>query len=73
MPALSGTIGVRGLLTACEQEFDSLGDDAVIYKLVGPVLVKQDTIEAKQNVEKRLEFIKGELCAIAPFFFIFVS
>ena len=33
-----------------------------MYKLVGPVLVKQEQAEAKSNVDKRLEFIKGEMC-----------
>lgn len=32
-----------------------------MYKLVGPVLVQQDQAEAKQNVETRLEFIRGEM------------
>ncbi len=32
-----------------------------MYKLIGPVLVNQDPVEAKSNVEKRLEFIGGEL------------
>ena len=45
------------------QEFDALGEEAVIYKLVGPVLVKQDMTEAKQNVNKRIDFIKTELYA----------
>lgn len=35
-----------------------------IYKLVGPALVEQDQTEAKANVEKRLEFIKSEMCVI---------
>jgi len=39
------------------------GEDDV-YKLVGPVLVKQDSAEAKANVDKRLEFIKGELARL---------
>jgi prefoldin beta subunit len=33
----------------------------VVFKLVGPVLVKQDQVEAKSNVDKRLEFIGGEI------------
>lgn len=33
-----------------------------MFKLVGPVLVKQDQNEAKQNVNTRLEFIQGEMC-----------
>lgn len=32
-----------------------------MYKLIGPVLVKQDQAEAKANVDKRLEFIKSEM------------
>lgn len=32
-----------------------------VYKLVGPLLVKQDLEEAKANVLKRIEFIRGEL------------
>jgi prefoldin beta subunit len=35
----------------------------LVFKLVGPVLVKQDQAEAKSNVDKRLEFIRGEMCA----------
>ena len=34
-----------------------------VFKLVGPVLIKQDQAEAKGNVDKRLEFIRGEMCA----------
>lgn len=36
-------------------------DDGVVYKLVGPVMVKQDLSQAKDNVAKRLEFITGDL------------
>jgi chaperonin cofactor prefoldin len=43
------------------QEFNSLADDANIYKLVGPVLLKQDTSEAKSTVDGRLEYIGGEM------------
>ena len=32
-----------------------------VYKLVGPVLLKQDQAEAKANVDKRLDFIRNEL------------
>lgn len=31
-----------------------------MYKLIGPVLIKQDLVEAKSNVTKRLEFISNE-------------
>lgn len=43
------------------QEFQSLKDDATIYKLVGPVLLKQDTIEAKSTVDGRLDYIENEM------------
>ena len=33
----------------------------MVYKLVGPVLVKQDLEEAKQTVDKRLEYITKEV------------
>ena len=42
------------------QELELLDEDANIFKLIGPVLIKQDPLEAKTNVKKRLEFIKGE-------------
>ena len=35
-------------------------DDANVFKLIGPVLIKQDLVEAKSNVGKRLEFISNE-------------
>lgn len=31
-----------------------------MYKLVGPVLMKQDLEEARGNVEKRLDYIRAE-------------
>ncbi|CDW96729.1 hypothetical protein [Sporisorium scitamineum] len=43
------------------KEFGKLTDSNQVYKLIGPVLVKQDQVEAKTNVEKRIEFIKGEM------------
>lgn len=30
-----------------------------MYKMIGPALVRQDTLEARSNVGKRLEFIGG--------------
>ncbi|KXT00820.1 hypothetical protein AC578_2970 [Pseudocercospora eumusae] len=44
-----------------QKEFNSLKDDAKIYKLVGPVLLKQDTAEAKSTVDGRLEYIEKEI------------
>ena len=43
------------------QELELLDDDANVFKLIGPVLVKQDLAEAKANVNKRLEYITAEL------------
>ena len=44
------------------QELDLLEDEASVFKLIGPVLMKQDLEEAKQNVAKRLELIEREMC-----------
>lgn len=43
------------------QELELLEDDAVLYKLVGPVMIKQELDEAKSNVDNRLKYFKGEL------------
>ncbi|ODQ64886.1 Prefoldin [Nadsonia fulvescens var. elongata DSM 6958] len=44
-----------------QDEFALLKSDAKIYKLTGPVLLPQDKAEATLNVDKRLEFIRGEI------------
>ncbi|KAJ9621082.1 Prefoldin subunit 6 [Knufia peltigerae] len=46
---------------AVQKEFASLSDEAGIYKLVGPVLLKQDRTEAVGAVDGRLEFISKEI------------
>ncbi|KDE04085.1 hypothetical protein MVLG_05455 [Microbotryum lychnidis-dioicae p1A1 Lamole] len=46
---------------AVQKEFATLTPDNSVYKLVGPVLLKQDPTEAKANVEKRLQFINSEI------------
>ncbi|CCO33212.1 Vegetative incompatibility protein HET-E-1 [Rhizoctonia solani AG-1 IB] len=46
------------------REFANLKPHNTIYKMVGPVLVKQDQEEAKSNVDKRLEFIRGEISRV---------
>ncbi|KAL3807177.1 hypothetical protein ACHAXA_006032 [Cyclostephanos tholiformis] len=51
---------VKQELDVCGQEA-SEGSDSVVYKLVGPVLIKNDLDEAKETVDKRLEFISGEI------------
>ncbi|RSH94332.1 hypothetical protein EHS25_004135 [Saitozyma podzolica] len=43
------------------KEFSLLKSHNTVYKLVGPSLVPQEEAEAKQNVEKRLEFIRSEI------------
>lgn len=47
-----------------QSEFASLDDDANIYKLIGPVLLKQDRSEAIRTVDGRLEFIEKETYAL---------
>ena len=36
-------------------------DKNTVYKLIGPVLVKQSLTESKQNVSKRIDYIGKEL------------
>ncbi|KAG2190912.1 hypothetical protein INT46_011362 [Mucor plumbeus] len=42
-------------------EFEHLDGDSNIYKLIGPVLVKQDKSEASTNVKNRLNLISSEI------------
>lgn len=42
-------------------ELNLLGPDNKVYKLYGPVLVKQELEESRQNVGKRIEYISKEL------------
>ncbi|XP_058678513.1 prefoldin subunit 6 [Ammospiza caudacuta] len=44
-----------------QEELNLLDDSTTIFKLLGPVLVKQDLEEAKNTVGKRLEYISGEM------------
>lgn len=44
-----------------KEELDLLETGNTVYKLIGPVLVKQDFEEAKATVAKRLEYINGEI------------
>ncbi|WVO14778.1 hypothetical protein L204_102416 [Cryptococcus depauperatus] len=43
------------------REFSNLKSHNIVYKLIGPALMPQDSTEAKANVEKRLEFIRSEI------------
>ena len=38
-----------------------LEEEAQVFKLIGPVLVKQELVEVKTNVSKRIEFIKNDI------------
>lgn len=44
-------------------EFNLVKDEesATIYKLVGPIMAKQDLAEAKVNVKARLDYVTKEL------------
>ncbi|KAI1171539.1 prefoldin subunit [Nemania sp. FL0916] len=44
-----------------QNEFKRLKDGESIYKLAGPILLKQEKVEAESTVNGRLEFIGKEL------------
>ncbi|KAK0712784.1 Prefoldin, partial [Lasiosphaeria miniovina] len=44
-----------------QREFVKLKDDETIYKLIGPILLKQDKADAESTVNGRLEFIGKEI------------
>jgi len=43
------------------KELELLDDESNVFKLIGPVLVKQELMEVKNNVTKRVEFIKNDI------------
>lgn len=44
------------------EEMNILAEDKnTVYKLIGPILVKQSLTESKQNVTKRIDYISNEL------------
>merc|ERR1719163_2776272 len=43
------------------KELEVLEEDAPVFKLIGPVLVKQELMEVRNNVQKRVEFIKSDI------------
>ena len=49
------------------QEMDLLEPTDVVFKLIGPALIRQDTAEAQASVNKRLDYIKGEMWVPASF------
>ena len=44
-----------------KEELDALEDGAKVFKLIGPALVRQEPSEAAANVDKRIQYISGEL------------
>merc|ERR1712002_180279 len=44
-----------------KEELDVIGDDGVVYKLIGPALIRQDLEEARQNVAKRIDYIQQKI------------
>ena len=44
-----------------KEELELLSEDASVWKLIGPALVKQDKSEALDTVNKRLDFIRSTL------------
>jgi len=46
---------------AVKAELDICDDSDIVYKNVGPILVKEELFEARQTIEKRIEFIKKEM------------
>ena len=42
-------------------EFKELNAESNVYKLVGPILCKQDLSDCRSNVEKRVEYIDKEI------------
>merc|ERR1711924_327333 len=43
------------------KELELLEEESSVFKLIGPVLVKQELVEVKNNVTKRVEFIKNDI------------
>lgn len=68
MADLQGAVEARQKLEAqqsenqaVKKEFDGLDEDAGIYKLIGPVLLKQERTEAVSAVDGRLDYIGKEI------------
>lgn len=68
LPDLQSAVEVRQRLEsqqtenqAVQKEFKNLAEDADIYRLVGPVLLKQEKSEARATVDGRLDYIGKEI------------
>ena len=46
--------------TIVKKELAELDEEDVVYKLIGPILIQQDTSEAKVQVDSRIEMINKE-------------
>ncbi|KAK3852906.1 hypothetical protein Pmani_017124 [Petrolisthes manimaculis] len=44
-----------------KEELDVINEENVVYKLIGPALIRQDLEEARQNVAKRVDYIQQEI------------
>lgn len=52
-------------LLCVTQELELVNEeDGLVWKLHGPVLIKQDLAEAKLNVNKRLEFMRNAIADV---------
>ena len=47
--------------TVVKEELDLLDGEARVFKLIGPVLMKQPLKEAKDTVENRIKYLKEEI------------
>ncbi|KAM3514711.1 hypothetical protein MY11210_001682 [Beauveria gryllotalpidicola] len=56
--------GQRQENLSVQKEFETLAEDETIYKLSGPVLLKQEKFEAESTVKGRLDFIGNEMSRI---------
>ncbi|XP_074602315.1 prefoldin 6 [Brevipalpus obovatus] len=44
-----------------KEEMDLLEDEANVFKMIGPAMIKQELKDAKDNVNGRIKYISGEL------------
>jgi hypothetical protein len=47
------------------KELAFLAEDAVMYKLVGPALIKQTKAEVASTVSERLKWVNSEMCVVS--------
>ncbi|KAL1688284.1 Prefoldin [Schizophyllum commune] len=58
---LDAQLNENELVKKARNEFAQLTPDNVVFKQIGPALIKQDQAEAKSNVDTRLSFIQAEM------------